>query len=152
MKKIAKSIAGGSYTQVNAFPQRKEFYSDIDPNFKIDPRTNDVAKISNVESVQSSMLTIISTRKGERPFEPEFGCDIPNSLFENIGDFSAYTIENSIKQAITNYEPRVRIKRILVKPSIDTNTYYVSIDYHIITDLSVIYTIKLNLKGESNGN
>ncbi|MGQ3469319.1 hypothetical protein, partial [Xanthomonas campestris] len=27
---------------------------------------------------------IITTRKGSRPFDPAFGCDITNELFENM--------------------------------------------------------------------
>lgn len=149
MKKIARSIAGGSYTKRDSDANaNKEYYSDLEPNLKLDTRTNDVSKVINVESVKNSLVAIISTRKGERPFEPDFGCEIYSSLFENMNDFSAYTIENSIKQSITNYEPRVRLKSVQVVPFYDQNMYVISITYHVITDLSVVYTMKLNLKDD----
>ncbi|MGL4522764.1 MAG: GPW/gp25 family protein [Bacilli bacterium] len=149
MKKIARSIAGGSHKKndINAI-SGKEYYSDLDPAFSLDPTTNDLSKTVNVQAVQNSMIGIITTRKGSRAFEPEFGCDIPGSLFENMTDFAAYTIEKSIQEAIANYEPRVILKGVEVVPFYDDNSYAVTITYHIITDLNYIYNLKLRLKDE----
>lgn len=149
MNKIARSIAAGSHSRLEIVSkEKKHYYSDLDPNFSLDSRTNDVSKVVNVTAVQNSMVGIISTRKGERPFEPNFGSDLHSSLFENMSDYTAYEMEKAIRQAITNYEPRVQIKSVLAIPEFDSNTFLVSIEYHIITDLSYIYNLKLRLKDD----
>lgn len=149
MKKLARSIAGGSHGRLEVLALAgKQYYSDIDADFKIDNTTNDVSKVVNVRAVQNSLIGIINTRKGERPFEPEFGSDIHSSLFENMSDFSAYAIEKAIQEAIQNYEPRVQLKTVTATPLHDDNTFVVTIEYHIITDLNYIYNLKLRLKDD----
>ena len=149
MKKIARSIASGSHGRLEVIANKsKQYYSDIEPNFRMDTTTNDVSKVVNVASVQNSLIGIISTRKGERAFEPEFGSDIHSSLFENMNNFSAYSVEKAIEQAIANYEPRVRLRSVEAKPVYDDNVFIVTIQYHIITDLNSIYNLKLRLKDD----
>ena len=149
MKKIARSIAAGTHGRLEVISNAtKQYYSDIEPNFRMDTTTNDVAKVVNVASVQNSLIGIISTRKGERAFEPEFGSDIHSTLFENMNNFSAYSVEKAVEQAIANYEPRVRLKLVQATPVYDENVFIVTIQYHIITDLNYIYNLKLRLKDD----
>lgn len=149
MKKLARSMAGGSHNRLEIMElAAKQYYSDLDPNMLREITTNDVAKVVNTRSVQNSLVGIINTRKGERPFEPEFGSDIHSSLFENMDDFAAYAIEKAIQEAIQNYEPRVQIKSVTVIPIYDDNTFSVNIQYHIITDLNYIYNLKLRLRDD----
>lgn len=147
MKKIARSIAGGTHSRLEVIERAgKQYYSDLDPDFKMDTNTNDVAKTINVRAVQNSIIGIVSTRKGERAFEPDFGSDIHSSLFDNMNNFAAYSIEKAIEEAITNYEPRVKIRSISVSPNYDENAFIVEMQYHVITDLNYIYNLKLRLR------
>lgn len=125
--------------------EQKNYYSDIEPSFARDFRTNDVAVVTNATDVQISMAGIIGTRKGERPFDPQFGCDIHGSLFENMNDASMVAIERSIYDAIRNYEPRVRLDLVDITPIYDSNEYVVNIQYRLITDLNYIYKLKMGL-------
>ncbi|MGL6228674.1 MAG: GPW/gp25 family protein [Culicoidibacterales bacterium] len=124
----------------------KDFYSDIPADFKKDFKDNDVGVVKNLSAIQQSLSGIISTRKGERPFDPDFGCDIYSSLFELMNDLATITIERSIMDAIKNYEPRVRMQGIQVVPVYDNNAYIVTIVYSMITDLDSYYRLKLELK------
>lgn len=125
--------------------EQKDYYSDITANFSKDFRDNDLSVISNASSVQQSMAGIISTRKGERPFDPLFGCDIHGTLFENINEASAIAIERSIYDCIRNYEPRVQIANVDVIPVYDQNTYIVTLSYKLITDLNYVLQLKMEL-------
>ena len=125
----------------------KEYYSDIEANMNRDFRDNDVAIVANVSSVQQSMAGIIGTRRGERPFDPDFGCDIHSSLFENMNEASATAIERSIYDAIGNYEPRVKMENVSVAPIYDRNEYIVTLYYRLITDLNYIYELKMGVTG-----
>lgn len=125
--------------------EQKEYYSDIPADFSKDFRTNDLAVVTNISAVQQSMSGIIATRKGERPFDPFFGCDIYSSLFELMNDASTLAIERSVADAIRNYEPRVSLQRVDVLPLYDRNQYIVTIYYKMITDLNTIYKLKMEL-------
>ncbi|AUE22733.1 baseplate wedge subunit [Aeromonas phage Ah1] len=125
----------------------KEYYSDISADFSRDFRDNDISVVTNVSAVQQSMAGIIGTRRGERPFDPNFGCDIHNSLFENMSEASATAIERSIYDAIGNYEPRVRIENVSVIPVYDRNEYIVTLYYRLITDLNYLYELKMGVAG-----
>lgn len=130
--------------------EKMDFYSDIPADFRRDEKTNDLASIKNISAVQQSMVGIISTNKGSRPFNPEFGCDIHGSLFENMTDASMFTIEKSVANAIKQYERRVKLDNIVVTPNYDQNEYIVTIYYQLITDLNYIYKLKIGLRNEQN--
>ncbi|ADQ52912.1 baseplate wedge subunit [Aeromonas phage AsFcp_4] len=127
--------------------ESKQYYSDIDAMMGRDFRDNDIVNITNVSAVQQSMAGIIGTRRGERPFDPNFGCDIHNSLFENMNEAAATAIERSIYDAIGNYEPRVRMKNVSVVPIYDRNEYVVTLYYRLITDLNYLYELKMGVTG-----
>ena len=94
-------------------PLRSERYSDFYNSFSKNFGTKDLARLTNEDSVINSLKNIIQTRKGEKPFQPEFGCNITGLLFENFSKFTTDAIETEIKTAVENFEPR--IKTITVK-------------------------------------
>ncbi|AFN39555.1 baseplate wedge subunit [Aeromonas phage AS-yj] len=128
--------------------EKTVYYTDIDPNFRRDIKTNDVLMTQNIGAVQLSMAGIIATRKREKPFDPDFGCDISAELFELMNDASTSAVERSIYDAIRNYEPRVKLRQVQVVPLYDRNEYIVSIYYSLITNLSTVVELKMEL---SNG-
>lgn len=128
--------------------EQMDFYSDIPSDFRRDLKTNDLDAVKNISAVQQSMVGIISTRKGSRPFNPEFGCDIHGSLFENMTDASMFTIEKSITSAIQQFEPRVKLDQVTITPNYDQNEYIVTVYYQLITDLNYIYKLKMGLRNE----
>ncbi|AIA64902.1 baseplate wedge subunit [Cronobacter phage S13] len=130
--------------------EQMDFYSDIPSDFRRDEKNNDLGVIKNIAAVQQSMVGIINTKKGSRPFNPNFGCDIHGSLFENMTDASMFTIEKSITYAVQQYEPRVRLQNVTITPNYDQNEYIVTIYYALITDLNYIYKLKLGLRNEQN--
>ena len=78
----------------------KTYYVDIPNTFARNSITNDLSTVSNERAVNQSLYNIIRTTKGSRPFDPEFGCDIDQSMFENMSDISSYQIQRSIREAI----------------------------------------------------
>ncbi len=87
---------------------RSERYSDFYNSFSKNFGTKDLARLTNEDSIISSLKNIILTRKGERPFFPEFGCNISGLLFENFSKFTTDAIETEIKTAVENFEPRIK--------------------------------------------
>ena len=70
--------------------------------------------------------------KGERPFQPELGCDIKRILFEPLDYASAGTIKKEVKETLDRYEPRIRIDDIACEPDFDNNGYNVELAFTIV--------------------
>lgn len=103
-------------------PLRAERYSDFYNNFNRNFGTKDLARITNEDSIINSLKNIIQTRKGERPFFPEFGCNISGLLFENFSQFTTDSIETEIKTAVENFEPRIKTIRVNAVESQDNHS------------------------------
>lgn len=108
-------------------------YSDIEPNMQRD-WNNDVAASKGAAAVRNSLIGIVTTIKGTRPFDSNFGCAISDMLFENMNPLTAESIRTSIVSAIRAYEPRVYNLTVDVIPVYDDNSVTVTIYYSIIDD------------------
>ena len=109
-----------------------ERYSDFRTNFDKNFGTGDLARLSNEDSIYTSLKNIVFTRKGERPFFPEFGCNVTSALFENYNRFTQKTIETEVKTAIENFEPRVSLIKVVVDGSPDNNSVSLNLYFTII--------------------
>lgn len=132
--------------ELTTLKKNSNYYSDIPANFSKSLISNDLAASYDIRAVQESIAAIIMTKKGERPFNPEYGCDITDSLFENMSNITAYSIKNDINSALGKYEPRIQVKNIQVTPDPDNNRYGVSVEYHLVTDYYTLFTTTLKLR------
>lgn len=132
-------------SELNTLKPGRYYYSDIPANFNKSVVNNDLSASYDLKAIQESLLGIVSTKKGERPFNPEFGCDISNQLFENISPASAFAIKYSIENAVGRWEPRVLIRKVEVIPLYDKNTYQVTIKYHLKTNLDRLFATTTTL-------
>ena len=117
------------FTPVQA---QRDLFSDIFTSFSVHPELHDLVIRRNEESIKQAINNLILTNKYERPFNPNFGCNLRKYLFEPMNSFTASSIENEIKMSIENYEPRVTGLIIEVKPEPDSNTFIVDISFDII--------------------
>ena len=106
-----------------------DLYNNLDKNFG----TRDLARLTNEDSIINSLKNIILTKKGERPFYPEFGCNISGLLFENFSKFTHDAIETEIKTAVQNFEPRIKTIRVTAVEdqedhSIELQLYFTTIN------------------------
>lgn len=119
-------------------------YSDFDPEFKQD-WSHDVAVSKGLRAIKNSLLGIITTRKGSRPFDPNFGCSLTDQLFENMTPLTADTVQRNIESAIRTYEPRIRYLSVNVTPIYDDYTLIVEVQFSVIDNPDDIEQIKLQL-------
>lgn len=104
-------------------------YIDLDYSFERNIN-NDVPLKYDKEAVKQSIIDILLTRVGEREFMPNYGSTLYWILFENMGVITQIRIRNAIEDALTNWEPRIRINDILVQKK-DT-TWNIELDYTVI--------------------
>ena len=107
-------------------------FKDINLSFKRHPVTNDVVTINDEDAIKRSVKNIIFTILGEKPFEPDFGSVINDSLFELNTSLNQMRISDEIKQSLLNYEPR--IDNISVNASVypESNELNCVVQYDII--------------------
>ena len=101
-------------------------------SFKSNPLNDDLIGLKNESAIARSIRNIVFTLPGEKFFDPNFGSDISQSLFENIDEISAVTIREEIEYSIKTYEPRVNLLEVESIPNFDNNEYNVVITYEII--------------------
>ena len=107
-------------------------FKDISMSFGKNPMTNDLIALKNANAIARSVRNIVMTIPGEKPFDPYFGSNVRNILFENLDSISASLIVDEIKNSIQNYEPRVELVSVEAVPDFDNSTYDVVIIYEII--------------------
>ncbi len=110
----------------------KQQYKDVSMSFKSNPLNDDLIGLKNESAIARSIRNIVFTLPGEKFFDPNFGSDISQSLFENIDEISAVTIREEIEYSIKTYEPRVNLLEVESIPNFDNNEYNVVITYEII--------------------
>ena len=107
-------------------------FKDISMSFGKNPMTNDLIALKNANAIARSVRNIVMTIPGEKPFDPYFGSNVRNILFENLDNISASLIVDEIRNSIQNYEPRVELVSVDAVPDFDNSTYDVVIIYEII--------------------
>ena len=107
-------------------------FKDLSVTFKSHPVTDDLVQVKDKAAIVQAIQSLLLTRKGERPFQPELGCDVQNMLFEPLDYASAGGIKQEIRETIERYEPRVSIAQLNCTPDYDNNGYNVEMQYTII--------------------
>lgn len=119
-------------------------YSDLSPGM-VSAWDNDVQRVIGARAVKNSLLGIVTTRKGSRPFNPAFGCDLTDQLFENMTPLTADTIRTNIISAVRNFEPRIYNLFVDVQPIYDDNTVIVTVRFSIVDNPDTLEQIKVQL-------
>ena len=101
-------------TTTNKSKRSNRIYSDLNLSFTKNPVTKDVSKLHDIVAIKRSVKNIILTNKYERPFNPDFGCNLRGYLFENITDPLMIAIKDRVTLAIEEYEPRVSVEDVVV--------------------------------------
>lgn len=121
-----------------------QMYTDLNLEFKR-AWNNDIKKNTGIKAVKDSILLIITTTKGSRPFDPNFGCDLNRALFENINPLTVDTLAKNINESIRNYEPRVKRLDVDVTPQYDENSIIVTIYFSVIDNPDELEQLRVRL-------
>ena len=108
-------------------------FKDINLSFTPHPVTKDLTVLRNENAIKRSVRNIVQTIPTERFFNSILGSDVRDLLFDNYVDFgTASAIEDQIKIAIQNFEPRVDNLQVNVNPRPDDNEFDVNVLFDII--------------------
>ncbi len=107
-------------------------FKDISMSFQANPLSNDLIALKNENAIARSVRNIIFTVPGEKMFNPDFGTNITDSLFELLDEISGTVIKDRITYSLETYEQRISLIDVIVVPDFDNNGYDVEISYRII--------------------
>ena len=107
-------------------------FKDINLSFKRHPVTNDVVTIRDEDAIKRSVRNIIFTILGEKPFSPNFGSVINESLFDLNTNLSEIRVSDEIKASLNNYEPRIDNIDVAVSVLADSHEMNCTIQYDIV--------------------
>ena len=107
-------------------------FKDINLSFKRHPVTNDVVVIRDEDAIKRSVRNIIFTILGEKPFQPNFGSAINQSLFDLNTSLNEIRVTDEIKTSLTLYEPRIGNINATVSLYPDSNEMNCTIQYSIV--------------------
>ena len=107
-------------------------FKDLSVTFKKHPVTDDLVTVKDKSAIIQSITGLLLTKKGERPFQPELGCDIQTVLFEPLDYASAAMIKSEVLSTLNQYEPRISVVDIECNPDYNNNGYNVELIFRRI--------------------
>ena len=107
-------------------------FKDISASFQVNPLNDDLIPLMNANSIARSIRNLVFTSRGDVPFNPVLGSRVSELLFEPMDQITSTALREEIRDTIDNFEPRVRLEEVEVKPDYDEGQYDIIINYIII--------------------
>lgn len=133
----AFAVEDGNLNSVSLVTSRNRAYKDIDLTFAKKP-SGEIFKKNDAAAVKQAVKNLLLTNRYEKPFQPEFGGDLNNLLFELVDNDTAYEIDGAIREAVKRYEPRARVRQIATNLQPDANSISVTITFQVVNTEEVV--------------
>lgn len=114
-----------------------ETFIDISMQSKFDKSYTNriISKNVDVDAVKNSIRNIFTWIKGERILDPEFGTELYKLLYNPINTYTTEQITAEIKSAISKFEPRAEIDKVIntnLISNTEDNTIELEIIWHVV--------------------
>ena len=109
----------------------KIIYLDVNGQYTLDTQQ---LVLENINAINNEIINLVMTSVGERPFEPEFGSELPNIVFDQPTEFSTWVIEDELFKAMNRWLPAVRINfdQSIITPLDNETGYYFRLVYAVV--------------------
>lgn len=97
----------------------------------VDPVTGRFLMASEDEDIRQAIYLILMTGVGERPMEPDFGCDVSDYVFDLPDARAKHAMEDSVYTALLRWEPRIDNISVEVQDRGVNGTVYIGISYTV---------------------
>jgi hypothetical protein len=90
--------------------------------WKFPVRTNALGHVvfsQGEQDIKESIQIILRTARGERVMRPAFGCGMHELIFEPINAGTLALVEANVREALTQFEPRIDVLDVDVRPDAD---------------------------------
>ena len=89
-----------------------KFFARRGTMFEDGIRRGDVYKREDLRAIDQSIATILTTSYSEKPFQPKFGANLREMLFELSTMISESELNRIIKEQVELWEPRVEVLNV----------------------------------------
>ena len=113
---------------------RPVIYRDFFTDFSMHAATGELNSKTNEEAVKQSIRNLLLTDRYERPFQPYIGSGLKGMLFEQYTPATELMITNSVKEVISNHEPRANLINVISSPAQGGTAITVTVVFSIINN------------------
>lgn len=106
------------------------FFSDIPLNFIPNPVTGDIRPVTDEKAVKSSLINLMRTNLGDRPYRPNYGVDLERYLFQPADSFTELDLNDEIASAIKRNEPRVSL--VAIETKLTDYDIEINVEYYVM--------------------
>jgi phage baseplate assembly protein W len=97
-------------------------------------QSGSMAMTSGANDIDASLRMVLITAPGERLMRPQFGCRIWDLLFEPINANTLGLMAEAVRDAVSQWEPRVTLEDVAVEPDPrDNSRVLINLKYRIRT-------------------
>lgn len=91
--------------------------------------------VTGAAAIRQSIETVLDTEPGERIMRPTFGCGLRRHLMAPNTPATRTAIAAEIGEALTAWEPRIRVTEVAVSPGEEPTLVWIDIAYVHLLDL-----------------
>jgi uncharacterized protein len=116
----------------NKYPIDTEARRAVGFGFPLNGNAVFVPTYQTRDQIKANLVNYLLTNKGERVFNPNFGGDLRNLLFENVLDTTVEDLRERIQNDINSFFPEVQVKQVIFDNIPDSNTINFTLTYQIV--------------------
>tara|TARA_R110002012_G_scaffold33924_1_gene98756 strand:+ start:1824 stop:2303 length:480 start_codon:yes stop_codon:yes gene_type:complete len=91
----------------------------------------DIKSSNNLEAIQNSFISLITTTPGEKILNPTFGINFGDLLFLPVSEARALVIGENIISNITKFEPRIQVINLEVIADEEKQEYIINFEFTV---------------------
>lgn len=110
---------------------------------------NDILVDSDLNAIRNSLINLMTTNKGQRPLNLDYGLSLYKFIGEPINTITATAIAKEIERGIGLWEPRVTLTNLYIYPNEDQLMYEILIFINIPALGSDTFKLGGNLEKEN---
>jgi len=100
---------------------------------------------TTLDQAYANARNLLLTNKGERIMQPDFGCNLKNSLFEQLTEDVIENLEEGIRSQFNFWLPYITINELMVVPSIDNHYIKINLTISLVGNELDTKSIQLEL-------
>jgi len=106
----------------------------------------------SIDQAVANAKNLLQTNRGERIMQPDFGCDLRNTVFQNITEELLLDVENRIRESFEYWLPYIFINTLTIEENADANRISITLSISLEGNQVDTRSIQLEIiNTEQNG-
>lgn len=112
---------------------------------------NIMSRQEDEKILKNDLLQLLLTAPGERVYDPNFGVNLKNRVFDPLEETTVDSLKQEIYNKINLYEPRIELQAIDVKTDDQGNLLTIRVVGSMRSDPATLITLEYNTEVRPNG-